>query len=151
MAPTGSSIFSLSTIRIEKTTSTPAIMAIDAAPITETTTAPGVIPTSLPESPFNATEASRLVITSWVVIIEASAPEHAEIAVVTKTYETPTGSALRPEPPLNPNQPIQSKNTPTVARGMLCAGIPMILPFTNFPDLAPSKITQASPAAAPTP
>src|SRR5690625_5888193 len=94
MAPTGSSIFSLSNIRIEKTTSTPAIVPIVAAPITETTSAPAVIPTSPARIPFNAIGAPRLFMTTWVVLIEASAPEHAEIAVVTKTYETDRKSVV---------------------------------------------------------
>ena len=57
------------------------------------------------------------------------------------------------EPPLNPNQPIQSMNTPSVANGIEEAakgaiGFASPLP-PNLPVLAPSTIAPAKAAAPP--
>ena len=52
-------------------------------------------------------------------------------------------------PPLNPNQPIQSINAPSVTSGILLAGITLILPFLYLPLLAPTIKIAASRAQAP--
>ena len=57
------------------------------------------------------------------------------------------------EPPLNPNQPNQSINTPSVANGIEEAAKGAIAftppPEVNLPDLAPSTIAPARAAAPP--
>lgn len=83
--------------------------------------------------------------------MEARPPADAATAVVTKTKETASGFALSTEPPLKPNQPTKSRNTPMVANGMLCPRIGLILPFTYLPARGPSTMTAASAAKPPKP
>jgi len=52
-------------------------------------------------------------------------PAAAAIVVVTSVSDTSPGSTLNTEPPLNPNQPNQSRKTPIAASGMLLAGMGM--------------------------
>ncbi len=68
---------------------------------------------------------------------------------MTSTYDTAPASADSTEPPLNPNQPSQSRNTPIVTSGMLCPMIGLMLPpLTYLPIRGPRMIT---PARAPQP
>ena len=78
------------------------------------------------------------------------APAEAASEVVTNTRETVPGSALSTEPPLNPNQPNQSKNTPIVAMGMLWPGIAFIPLGVYFPMRGPSRNAPTSAAHPPT-
>lgn len=56
------------------------------------------------------------------------------------------------DPPLNPNQPNQSKNVPKVAKGKFEPGIGVTLPSSEyFPFLAPSIIAPVNAAQPPTP
>ncbi len=119
IAPTGSSTLTLSSAKTPNTTRTPEIAPIMIALPGDTTFAPAVIPTSPAKIPFNAIGASNLCIKKFVAAIAARAPAAAAKAVFTNTNETAPGSALSTDPPLNPNQPNQSKKIPTVARGIL--------------------------------
>src|SRR5690606_10717178 len=90
--------------------------------------------------------------------LKASSPEKtapippvaAARAVVTHTSEIISGSADKTEPPLNPNQPNQSRNTPIIASGAEEFGNVFDLPFSYLPRRGPSKITAASAAHPPT-
>ena len=84
------------------------------------------------------------------VIAAPIPPAAAAKQVVTKVKEVNSGSALNTEPPLNPNQPSHSINTPAVAKGMLCPKIGMDLPFLNLPILEPSNHTATRAAHPPT-
>src|SRR5690606_14299757 len=67
------------------------------------------------------------------------APPQAPSAVVTSTRETIPGSAERTEPPLKPNQPNQSRNTPMVASGTEEPGKSFDLPLLYFAKRRPSS------------
>ena len=54
-----------------------------------------------------------------LVIIEDKPPAHAANVVVVNTNPNGPGFADRTEPPLNPNQPKNSKKTPIEANGRL--------------------------------
>ena len=101
------------------TTMTPAMSPISMAALTLTTSAPAVIPTSPASEPLSTIERSGLCWNVQEVAIAPRMPVAAARLVVTKTNDTSSGSALRTEPPLNPNQPSHSRKTPIVASGML--------------------------------
>ena len=82
------------------------------------------------------------------VIIATTARAEAARQVVTSTNEVAAGSAESTEPPLNPNQPSHSRNTPIVAIGMLLPGIGLSRPPTYFPRRGPRS---SAPASAPQP
>ena len=85
------------------------------------------------------------------VIIELIPPAAAASAVVVKTKPSGPGLAERTEPPLNPNHPKNSKNTPTAARGILWPTIGFIPSAVYFPALGPRIKTAARAAAPPKP
>src|SRR5690606_10273130 len=81
---------------------------------------------------------------------EPTAPAAAPSAVVTSTSEVPPGSAESTEPPLNPNQPSHSRNTPIVAIGMSLPGMGSTLPSLPYLPRRGPRI-QAPTRAAPAP
>ena len=84
-------------------------------------------------------------------MLEAIPPAAAARQVVTNVKEVNSGSADNTEPPLNPNHPNQSINTPAAATGMLCPGIALGFPSEpNFPTRAPKRYTAISAAHPPT-
>jgi len=91
---------------------------------------------------------------SWILRrtgMAVIAPAAAARQVVTSVNEVASGSALSTEPPLNPNHPSHSKNTPIVASGMLCPGIAFTAPSDAYlPNLGPSAITPMSAPQPPT-
>ncbi len=151
MAPTGSSIFTLSKNRMENTTSTPPMAPMMMELITETTSAEAVMLTNPARIPLSAMERSGFLSTAQEMRIEATPPAAAASAVVVKTRPSGPGSAERTEPPLKPNQPKNSRNTPMVASGMLWPRIGLIPSLVYFPWRAPRRITQARAAAPPNP
>ena len=112
------------------------------------TSAPAVIPTRPARQPFKAIERSGFLDTIQETIMAPTMPAAAARDVVTITSDIGPGSADSTEPPLNPNQPNHSNNTPIVASGMLCPGIGFIPDFVYLPRRGPSNI---APTRAPHP
>ena len=65
-------------------------------------------------------------------------PAAAARLVVTRTREPAPGSAESTEPPLNPNQPSQSRKAPINASGRLCPAMGRGFPSMNLPSRGPS-------------
>ena len=84
------------------------------------TSAPAVIPTNPASEPFNIIERSGLLDKYQEKAIDPIIPPEAERVVVTKTVDTAPGLAERTDPPLNPYQPNQRRNTPIAVSGILC-------------------------------
>ena len=133
------------------TTSTPATAPMAMASLTFIRSAPAVIPTSPPRMPFRTIDRSGFRIRTHEAHIAAMAPALAASDVVTRTRETAAGSADSTEPPLKPNHPNHSRNTPMVASGMLCPKKGRLPPSTNFPIRGPRNSTPASAPHPPTP
>ena len=96
-------------------------------------------------------------VTNLDTAAQAITPAHAAKLVLMKIVATALESSKDPiascDPPLNPNQPIQRINTPSVAsgieelaKGSIGAASPDSL---NLPNLGPSNIAPANAAAAP--
>src|SRR6056297_3695549 len=154
IAPTGSSILSVSSPMIEKTTSTPPIAPTIVASTGLGASGSAVIATRPASAPFSAMVRSDFPNISRAVISAATTPPAAAILVLTNTSATalasPISDSLSSEPPLKPNQPSQRMKVPSVASGMLAPGIALILTSaTYFPLRAPSSNTPASAAAPP--
>ena len=150
IAPTGSSIWMRSKNSTENTTSTPAIMPIAIADHIAIRSAPAVMPTRPARMPFRAIERSGFWNRSCEASMAPSPPAAAARQVVTSVSETSAGSADSTEPPLKPNQPSQSRKTPTVASGRLLPGIGDTRPFTNLPRRGPSIQAPTNAAQPPT-
>ena len=85
------------------------------------------------------------------IIKQETPPAAAANDVVTKVRDVNSGSAESTEPPLKPNQPNQSINTPAVAKGILCPVIALGFPsLLNFPIRAPKRYTATKAAHPPT-
>ena len=151
MAPTGSSILSLSSCITDITTIIPAIKPTMTEYIGLIKSAPAVIPTKPANEPFNIMDRSGFFEIIVDVIMAPITPAAAASVVVTNTRETPPGSAERTEPPLNPYHPNHSKNTPIVAYGKLCPRFGLIFPFFEyFPKRGPSVYAPTRAAQPPT-
>ena len=83
------------------------------------TSAPAVIPTKPAKEPFNIIDRSGFLLIDHEATIAPIIPAAPARVVVTKTKDTPPGSADKTEPPLKPYQPNQSRKTPIEARGRL--------------------------------
>lgn len=138
MAPTGSSTLMRSKKTTENTTITPATSPIVMADHIAIRSAPAVIPTSPASTPFSPMERSGFPETNSDANIAASPPAAAARQVVTRVRDTSSGSAESTEPPLNPNHPSHSRNTPTAASGSELPGIGVSLPRTYLPTRGPS-------------
>ena len=154
MAPTGSSMRSLSKATMEPTTMRPptAPMTIDQNAEPESGSA--VIATRPANAPFSAIVKSALPNQARARISAATRPPQAAMLVFTNTCATAFASStleiFSSEPPLKPNQPNQSTNMPSVAKGMLQPGIAWTWPFGPYlPLRGPSRMTPAKAAAAP--
>src|SRR5690606_22960114 len=87
------------------------------------TSAPAVTPTSPAKIPFSTIPKSRRLDVMYDVNSAPIAPAQAPKQVITRTKDTSAASAERTEPPLNPNQPNQSRKAPITANGTLTAGL----------------------------
>ncbi len=149
IAPTGSSSLARSSAMTDTTTIAPATNPTKIAQWIGITSAPAVMPTSPASAPLSVMDRSGVRWTICAVNIAPSTPAHAASMVVMNTYETAPGSPESTDPPLNPNQPNQSKKTPMVASGMLWPMMGLIvLPY--LPRRGPRTITPASAAQPPT-
>ena len=102
--------------------------------------APAVIPTSPPSTPFINIVISRFLYNKLEKNAAPIPPAAAAKQVVTSTNEVLAGSADKTDPPLNPNHPNQSIKTPAADRGIFDPGIAIGLPLlSNFPFLAPRR------------
>ena len=154
IAPTGSSILSLSSITIEPTTNSPPTAPISVAVIGSGANGSAVMATSPASAPFSAIVRSALPNQSRDSSNANTNPPAAAIFVLTKTSATElaslTSETLSSEPPLKPNQPSQRINVPSVASGRLQPGMALTCPPGPYlPLREPSSSTPASAAAAP--
>ena len=151
MAPTGSSIFTLSRNSTEPTTIAPAIRPISVADRAAIWSAPAVIPTRPARMPFSAMDRSGFRSSSHEVTMAPTAPADAAMHVVTSVSDTRFGSPDRTEPPLNPNQPSHSRKTPMAASGMLLGRIGRMRPSGRYlPMRGPSSMAPANAPQPPT-
>ena len=98
---------------------------------------------------------SGFLYNSCVRIRAAIAPPAAAALVFEKMRDTSATSPILPiascEPPLNPNQPSQRINTPSVASAKFDPGIGITLPsLAYFPIRGPRMIAPVSAAQPPT-
>ena len=154
IAPTGSSIFSLSRPIIEATTSTPPTAPNKVACSALGVDGSAVMATKPAKAPFNAMVKSALRNNTTDNASAATAPAAAAALVFKNTIATALALLISPsfntEPPLKPNQPIHKINVPKVAKGMFAPGIALTLPSLLYlPLRAPSNNTPANAAAAP--
>ena len=84
--------------------------------------APAVIPTNPPRTPFINIVKSKFLYIIFEKIAAETPPAAAARHVVTKVREVNSGSAESTEPPLKPNHPNHRINTPAAANGILCPG-----------------------------
>src|SRR6056297_203210 len=117
-APTGSSILTLSKKRTEKTTITPPTAPITTDIIGVTAPHGPVMATRPARAPLPIMATSGLPLLIQIVMVVSRAPAAAASIVLTAMVDT-NSSASSSEPGLNPNQPTQRMNTPSVANGML--------------------------------
>ena len=86
-----------------------------------------MIDTKPANAPFNVIDKSALPNIKRAVNKAATTPPAAAALVLTNTSDTafasPTLDTINSEPPLNPNQPSQRMNVPSVAKGILHPGI----------------------------
>ena len=127
IAPTGSSSFSRSSSRIAYVTSTPPMAPTRIAQMPLITCGPAVIETSPAMTPLSVIEKSGFLKIAQLTKSAAPAPPTAARFVFRTTSATACASAIELntscEPPLKPNQPIQSRKTPMPANGRLWPGI----------------------------
>ena len=121
--------------------------------MTDTASAPAVIPTSPARMPLSTMDRSGSFWISQLDPIAPKMPAAAASVVVTSTKLSASGSALSTEPPLKPNHPNHSRNTPIVASGIEW---PMIGRTTVRPSLSRAYLpirgpSISTPASAPHP
>ena len=157
MAPTTSSIFNLNKSFVEKYINTPAIAPIKIAANGLGVNGSAVIPTNPAIAPFSIITTSVLPPINLDTVAAANTPPAAAKFVLIYIVATEDTSSIVPaancDPPLKPNQPNQSINTPKVANGIDDAakgaiGLASPLP-ENLPDLAPRTMAPAYAAAPP--
>ncbi len=154
IAPTGSSILTLSIKTIENTTITPPTAPIMVAINGVGVSGPAVIATRPAKAPFKIMVKSALPNSNLATTKAAITPPAAAAFVFRNTIATALALAISPnfntEPPLKPNQPIHRMNVPKVANGRFAPGIGRTSPLGPYlPLRAPSRITPANAAAAP--
>ena len=154
MAPTGSSILSLSRKVMENTTRMPPTAPTNRDNSMLPDSGDAVIETSPARAPFNAMVRSALPNSARARTSAATKPPQAAMLVLTNTCATALASStlltFSSEPPLKPNQPNQRMNMPSVANGMLAPGRAFTLPSEPYlPLRGPSSSTPASAAVAP--
>src|SRR5690554_486415 len=154
MAPTGSSMRSLSRVTMLSTTRmpprAPQIVAVSALGVDGS----AVITTRPAIAPLSSMVRSALPNIRRAVIRAAIAPPAAAALVFRNTMATELALATSPsfstEPPLKPNQPIHRMKVPRAASGMLAPGKARISPLGPYlPLRGPSSSTPARAAAAP--
>ena len=155
IAPTGSSILSLSRPMMLNTTSAPPIAPMIVASSGLGSAGSAVIATRPASAPLSAIVRSALPNRMRATNSAAINPPAAAAFVLRKTlatsFATPMPPSLSVEPPLNPNQPIQRMNVPSVAIGRFAPGIACAAPVLAlyFPRRAPRSKTPARAAEAP--
>src|SRR5690625_2651811 len=154
IAPTGSSIFTLSIKTIENTTRAPPTAPIMVATNGVGVSGPAVIATRPATAPFRIIVKSAFPNNNLETASAASTPPAAAAFVFIKTtatrFASETVAVANTEPPLNPNQPNHRMKVPRVAKGRLAPGIGRTSPLGPYlPLRAPSRITPANAAAAP--
>src|SRR6056297_3262229 len=155
IAPTTSSIFSLSRSGTVKTTMTPPTAPITSARKSDGASGSAVIDTRPARAPLSTMVRSGFLYMTCVRISAVTAPAAAAMLVLAKmrlTSETsPTVPIASCEPPLKPNQPSHRMNVPSVASARLEPGIGMTLPSLLYlPMRGPSTMAPASAAQPPT-
>ena len=123
IAPTGSSSFALSKRDTPSTTIIPPVTPIIIASLGDIWSAPAVIATRPPNTPFINIVRSRFLYNKPEKKAAPRPPAAAAKHVVTNTRDVFAGSADKTDPPLNPNQPNQSISTPAADNGILDPGI----------------------------
>ena len=98
---------------------TPANNPITIASVGLIWSAPAVIPTNPPKTPFINMVKSKFLYNKLEKKAAATPPAAAASEVVTRVNEVNSGSADSTEPPLNPNHPNQRMKTPADAIGKL--------------------------------
>ena len=154
MAPTGSSIFSLSNVIMANTTNTPPRPPNNVACKAVGVDGSAVMATSPANAPLSAIVRSALPNITLAKTMAAIRPPAAAALVFMKTTATAlalsTLAVASTEPPLKPNQPIHRTKVPNVAIGILAPGIGLIEPSAPYlPFRAPSRSTPARAADAP--
>src|SRR6056297_342659 len=155
IAPTTSSIFSLSSSGTVKTTITPPMAPIHSAPNRLGARGSAVIDTRPASAPFSTMVRSGFLYSTCVRISAVTAPAAAAMLVFAKMRDTSDTSPTVPmascEPPLNPNQPSHRMNVPRVASARLEPGIGLTLPSLLYlPRRGPSTMAPARAAQPPT-
>ena len=97
MAPTTSSILSLSSIGTANTTITPPMAPMIVAPPIEGANGSAVIDTSPARAPFRTIVKSIFLYITWVKISAAIAPPAAAVLVLVKILETSAASPIVPK------------------------------------------------------
>src|SRR5210317_100421 len=154
MAPTGSSIRSLSRVTIDTTSSRPPTAPISVAVRGSGVSGSAVMATSPASAPLSAMVRSALPNQRRDSNNANTSPPAAAMFVLTNTsataFASPTSDTLSSEPPLKPNQPSQRISVPSAASGILQPGMALTCPCGPYlPFRAPSSSTPASAAAAP--
>ena len=142
------------TAKMENTTIIPPMAPTTVARPPEGESGSAVIATKPANAPFRAMVRSAFPNIICEVIRAASSPPAAAAFVFTKTVATAFASSMfetiSSDPPLNPNQPIQSTRVPRAAKGILAPGIAFEVPSSlYFPNRGPIMSTPASAAEAP--
>jgi len=155
MAPTTSSILSLSRSGTVKTTITPPTAPIQSAPKSEGARGSAVIDTRPASAPFSTIVRSGFLYMIWLRISAVTAPAAAAILVLAKmrltSLTSPTVPIASCEPPLKPNQPSHRMKVPKVARARFEPGIGCTRPsLPNLPRRGPSTMAPAKAAQPPT-
>src|SRR5690606_16163704 len=114
---------------------------------------PAVTPTRPAKAPFKLMEISGLPYRSQVSMSAVINPEAAErfvFIMMPGTLKALSPLIANSDPPLNPNHPIQSINTPNAPYIILCPGMALEFPSVYFPSLGPTIEAITSAAQPPT-
>ena len=139
MAPTGSSIFSLRSMKnTDSMTRTPAIRPMTAAAHGATKAQGAVMATRPASMPLAIMPGSGLPVRLVIHSIAATAPKAPAIAVFVATVANWMSVAAKVEAALKPNQPNSRMNVPSMAIGMWWPGIARGVPSAeNLPTAGP--------------
>ena len=152
MAPTGSSTWRRSRNITPNTTITPPTSPISIACPGSTNAHGAVIATRPARAPFIPMVRSGLPATIHTVAVAAIAPAAAArlVLMATRAMSEPSPTP-RVEPGLKPNQPNQSRNIPSEARGRECPSSTLGLPSGPYlPMRGPSVLVPMNAAQPPT-